>query len=102
MNPMTYMFWDTETTGLDKAFDVPVEIGALVTDPSLRPIREIDPGLLTARGRAEGTPRSESWDKRSARRSVWSCTGRPANIIGIADQTLLRQSLVSACKHYRI
>ena len=43
MNPTRFMFWDMETTGLDKAFHVPVEFGAIVTDASLRPIREIDP-----------------------------------------------------------
>jgi exodeoxyribonuclease-1 len=42
MDSMTYVFWDTETTGLHKAFHVPVEIGAVVTDADLRTIREID------------------------------------------------------------
>jgi oligoribonuclease (3'-5' exoribonuclease) len=32
MNQTSFMFWDSETTGLDKAFDVPLEIGALVTE----------------------------------------------------------------------
>ncbi|HZN44481.1 MAG TPA: exonuclease domain-containing protein [Nitrospiraceae bacterium] len=41
MNPTSFTIWDTETTGLDKAFDVPVEIGALFTDASLQPIRHI-------------------------------------------------------------
>ena len=40
MNPTSFTIWDTETTGLDKALDVPVEIGALVTDSSLQPIRD--------------------------------------------------------------
>ena len=64
MNPTTFTFWDTETTGLHKAFHVPVEIGAVVTDASLRPIREIDiacrppqfvlpePGALLTTGRS--------------------------------------------------
>lgn len=38
----TLVFWDTETTGLDKAFHVPVEFGAVVTDASLRPIDNIN------------------------------------------------------------
>jgi exodeoxyribonuclease-1 len=41
MNPTSFVFWDTETTGLQKAFHVPVEIGALVTDANLSPLREI-------------------------------------------------------------
>ena len=67
MNPMTYMFWDTETIGLDRAFHVPVEIGAVVTDHGIRPLRETslscrppssllaDPGglITTGRGWAE-------------------------------------------------
>ena len=64
MNPTTFTFWDTETTGLHKAFHVPVEIGAVVTDASLRPIREInlacrpprfvlpEPGALLTTGRS--------------------------------------------------
>src|SRR5262245_36837939 len=64
MNPTRFMFWDTETTGLHKAFHVPVEIGAVVTDASLRPIREInsacrppqfvlpEPGALLTTGRS--------------------------------------------------
>ena len=63
MNPTTFTFWDMETTGLDKALHVPVEIGAVVTDANLRPIREIDitcrppqfvlpePGALLTTGR---------------------------------------------------
>jgi exodeoxyribonuclease I len=66
MNPTTFMFWDSETTGLDKAFDVPVEIGALVTDANLSPIRDINllcrpprsvlpaPGALLATRRSIG------------------------------------------------
>ena len=42
MHPTSYVFWDTETTGLDKAFHAPVEIGALVTDANLSPQREIN------------------------------------------------------------
>ena len=38
----TFIFWDAETTGLDKAFHVPVEFGAVVTDPGLRPIDNIN------------------------------------------------------------
>ena len=41
MTPTTFTIWDTETTGLSKAYDVPVEIGALITDPTLQPIRDI-------------------------------------------------------------
>src|SRR5690349_7287219 len=41
MNATSFTIWDTETTGLDKAFDVPVEFGALVTDANLQPIRDI-------------------------------------------------------------
>ena len=52
MNPTTFMFWDSETTGLDKAFDVPVEIGALVTDANLSPIRDINLVCRPAAARA--------------------------------------------------
>jgi|SoiMethySBSTD1v2_1073268.scaffolds.fasta_scaffold2061367_2 exonuclease I len=38
----TFVFWDTETTGLDKAFHTPVEFGAVVTDANLRPIDNIN------------------------------------------------------------
>ena len=46
MQPISFVFWDTETTGLNKAFDVPVEIGALVTDANLSAQREINLGKL--------------------------------------------------------
>ena len=64
MNPTRFMFWDLETTGLHKAYHVPVEYGAVVTDASLRPIREIaiacrppqfvlpEPGALLTTGRS--------------------------------------------------
>ena len=63
INPKTYIFWDTETTGLDRAFHVPVEIGAVVADSALRRMREIslscrpprcllaDPAALVTTGR---------------------------------------------------
>src|SRR6185295_18570918 len=37
-----FVFWDTETTGLNKAFNVPVEFGAVVTDANLDPSRAIN------------------------------------------------------------
>ena len=64
MTPTSFVFWDTETTGLNTAFDLPVEIGALVTDGNLSAQREIDlscrpsrfvlpdPGALVATGRS--------------------------------------------------
>jgi exodeoxyribonuclease-1 len=64
MDPTTFVFWDTETTGLNKAFHVPVEIGAVITDRSLAPSHEInlpcrpprnllaEPGALITTGRA--------------------------------------------------
>jgi exodeoxyribonuclease-1 len=63
MNPVKFVFWDTETTGLNKAFHIPVEIGAVVTDGNLRPVREVnlacrpprfvlvEPGALLTTGR---------------------------------------------------
>ena len=41
MNP-TFVFWDTETTRLDRAFHGPVDYAGVVTDTSLRPIHNID------------------------------------------------------------
>jgi exodeoxyribonuclease I len=64
MTPTNFVFWDTETTGLHKAFDVPVEIGAVVTDAGLSPLRDISfscrpprfvlphPGALVTTGRS--------------------------------------------------
>ena len=64
MNTNGFVFWDTETTGLDKHFHAPVEIGGLVTDGDLRPLRSFelacrppkfvlpDPGALVATGRS--------------------------------------------------
>jgi len=64
MDVSGFVFWDTETTGLDKHFDVPVEIGGLVADGDLRPTRGFelasrppkfvlpDPGALVATGRS--------------------------------------------------
>src|ERR1041385_8495731 len=64
MDTNGFVFWDTETTGLDKHFHVPVEIGGLVTDDDLRPMRSFelagrpprfvlpDPGALVATGRS--------------------------------------------------
>jgi oligoribonuclease (3'-5' exoribonuclease) len=42
MNTNGFVFWDTDTTGLDKHFHVPVEIGGVITDGDLRPIRGFD------------------------------------------------------------
>jgi exodeoxyribonuclease-1 len=64
MNTNGFVFWDTETTGLDKHFHVPVEIGGVISDGDLRPIRGFDlasrpprfvlpdPGALVATGRS--------------------------------------------------
>ena len=66
MNPTPFVFWDTETTGLNRAFHVPVEFGALVADANLQPIREInlacrpprfvlpEPGALLTTGKSIG------------------------------------------------
>jgi exodeoxyribonuclease-1 len=67
MNLMTansFVILDLETSGLDRAFQGPVEIGAVVADANLQPIREInhccrppsfvlpEPGALVATGRS--------------------------------------------------
>jgi exodeoxyribonuclease I len=64
MDTNGFVFWDTETTGLDKAFHVPVEIGGLITDGDLVPSRSFelesrppkfvlpDPGALVTTGRS--------------------------------------------------
>lgn len=46
MRNSRYFFWDTETTGLNKAFHMPVEIGWVATDTSLTPTQT---GELTCR-----------------------------------------------------
>jgi exodeoxyribonuclease I len=64
MDTNGFVFWDTETTGLDKAFHVPVEVGGLITDGDLRPSRSFElvsrppkfvlpePGALVTTGRS--------------------------------------------------
>ncbi len=42
MSPHKFVFWDTETTGLSKAFHMPVEIGGVVANESLSPVREFE------------------------------------------------------------
>ena len=42
MSTDKFIFLDTETTGLDKAFHQPVEIGAVITDDQLHPTRQFE------------------------------------------------------------
>ena len=66
MSTNQFVFLDTETTGLDKAFHQPVEIGGVVTDIQLSPLRQFellcrpscfvlpDPKALAVTGRSIG------------------------------------------------
>ena len=62
-----FAFWDTETTGLDKHFHVPVEIGGLVTDGDLRPIRsfELEAGRRDCAARSRRASRNRPLDHRA-------------------------------------
>ena len=39
---MTFVFYDTETTGLDSAFDQILQFAAIVTDDAFNPIEELN------------------------------------------------------------
>ena len=71
---MTFVFYDTETTGLDSAFDQILQFAAIVTDDAFNTLEELNghyphrpdrarSGVSNDRAFAEGQYRSNNWAK---------------------------------------